>query len=60
MFNAIQQSKRTYLRLVADTVNVSDNDKVPEITHEESCYFELGPIAIGNCSAKPDLDSEES
>lgn len=42
-----------YIRAVPATSLVSNNDRLPEISHSEHCYFKLGPARIGNCPGKP-------
>ncbi|MCA0294324.1 MAG: hypothetical protein LCH96_03220 [Actinobacteria bacterium] len=38
-----------YLRTVPLVASVSNNDALPEITHDERCTFVLGPIKLGTC-----------
>lgn len=43
----------THLRLRAETTLVSNGDEIPEISHREHCYFELGRLALGICPGRP-------
>lgn len=42
-----------YLRLAPTSVEVSNNDQQPEVTHEERCAFDLGAIRLGTCPGRP-------
>lgn len=43
----------SYLRLDPVSVSISNKDERPEISHEEHCHFELGPVELGNCRGRP-------
>lgn len=42
-----------YLRPTSERVAISNDNRLPEITHDEHCVFSLGAVQFGNCPGLP-------